>query len=121
MKMILFMAGLRCHGDLMADELRIEIRRYEKMDHDAVMTLAPRLAEGVAAWRDSVAVADAACGWVRDSVRRIEDDRTTVFVAEDAGAVVDTLLRYREEFGISYISVLEDHMKTFAEVIPLLR
>jgi hypothetical protein len=34
---------------------------------------------------------------------------------------VDTLLRYREEFGISYIGVLEDHMKTFAEVIPLLR
>jgi probable F420-dependent oxidoreductase len=35
--------------------------------------------------------------------------------------IADTLLRYREEFGISYISVLEAHMKTFAEVIPLLR
>jgi probable F420-dependent oxidoreductase len=35
--------------------------------------------------------------------------------------IADTLLRYREEFGISYVSVLEGHMKTFAEVIPLLR
>jgi probable F420-dependent oxidoreductase len=35
--------------------------------------------------------------------------------------IADTLLRYREEYGITYISVLEDHMRTFAEVIPLLR
>ena len=35
--------------------------------------------------------------------------------------IADTLLRYREEFGISYVSVLEDHMNAFAEVIPLLR
>ncbi|MDP9847027.1 GNAT family N-acetyltransferase [Streptosporangium lutulentum] len=72
----------------MADGLRIGIRRYEKTDHDAVMALAPRLAEGGAAWRDSVAVADAACGWVRDSVRRAEGDKAAVFVAEDADGVV---------------------------------
>ena len=36
-------------------------------------------------------------------------------------AIADTLLRYREEFGISYIGALQDHMRTFAEVIPLLR
>ena len=35
--------------------------------------------------------------------------------------IADTLLRYREECGISYISILQDHMRTFAEVIPLLR
>jgi probable F420-dependent oxidoreductase len=35
--------------------------------------------------------------------------------------IADTLLRYRDEFGISYVSVLEDHMRVFAEVIPLLR
>ena len=35
--------------------------------------------------------------------------------------IADTLLRYRDEFGISYVSVLEDHMRMFAEVIPLLR
>ncbi|MEV6904057.1 TIGR03621 family F420-dependent LLM class oxidoreductase [Amycolatopsis sp. NPDC051372] len=35
--------------------------------------------------------------------------------------IADRLLRYREEFGTSYISVLEPHMTTFAEVIKLLR
>lgn len=35
--------------------------------------------------------------------------------------IADILLRYRDEFGISYISVLEDHMRVFAKVIPLLR
>jgi hypothetical protein len=35
--------------------------------------------------------------------------------------IADTLLRYRAEFGISYVGVLEDHMRAFAEVIPLLR
>jgi probable F420-dependent oxidoreductase len=35
--------------------------------------------------------------------------------------IADTLLRYREEYGISYFSLLADHMKAFAEVIPLLR
>lgn len=35
--------------------------------------------------------------------------------------IADRLLRYREEFDISYLSVLEPHMATFAEVIKLLR
>jgi probable F420-dependent oxidoreductase len=35
--------------------------------------------------------------------------------------IADRLLRYREEFGISYISVLEPHMTAFAEVIKHLR
>jgi probable F420-dependent oxidoreductase len=38
-----------------------------------------------------------------------------------ARQIADTLLRYRDEWGISYIGVLQDHMKAFAEVIPLLR
>jgi hypothetical protein len=35
--------------------------------------------------------------------------------------IADTLLRYRAEFGISYISVLEAHMAEFAKVIALLK
>jgi probable F420-dependent oxidoreductase len=35
--------------------------------------------------------------------------------------IADALLRYRQEYAITYIGVLEDHMQTFAEVIPLLR
>jgi probable F420-dependent oxidoreductase len=37
------------------------------------------------------------------------------------GQIAETLLRYRDELGITYISVLEDHMRQFADVIPLLR
>ena len=37
------------------------------------------------------------------------------------GQIAETLLRYRAELGISYISVLDDHMRFFAEVIALLR
>jgi probable F420-dependent oxidoreductase len=35
--------------------------------------------------------------------------------------IADRLVRYREEFGLSYISVLEPHMAAFAEVIKHLR
>jgi len=35
--------------------------------------------------------------------------------------LADRLLRYREAFGISYVSVLEPHMAAFAEVISRLR
>jgi alkanesulfonate monooxygenase SsuD/methylene tetrahydromethanopterin reductase-like flavin-dependent oxidoreductase (luciferase family) len=35
--------------------------------------------------------------------------------------IADTLLRYREQFGISYVSVLEPHMAEFAKVIALLK
>ena len=35
--------------------------------------------------------------------------------------IADRLQRYREEYGISYISVLEPHMAAFAEVITHLR
>jgi len=38
-----------------------------------------------------------------------------------ARTIADRLLRYREQFGTSYISVLEPHMTAFAEVINHLR
>lgn len=37
------------------------------------------------------------------------------------GEIADRLRRYREEYGVSYISVLEPHMTTFADVIKELR
>jgi alkanesulfonate monooxygenase SsuD/methylene tetrahydromethanopterin reductase-like flavin-dependent oxidoreductase (luciferase family) len=36
-------------------------------------------------------------------------------------AIADRLRRYREEYGIGYVSVLEPHMTAFAEVIRELR
>jgi hypothetical protein len=35
--------------------------------------------------------------------------------------IAERLLRYRDQYGLSYISVLEPHMAAFAKVIPLLR
>jgi alkanesulfonate monooxygenase SsuD/methylene tetrahydromethanopterin reductase-like flavin-dependent oxidoreductase (luciferase family) len=35
--------------------------------------------------------------------------------------IADRLRRYREEYGIGYVSVLEPHMDAFAEVIKHLR
>jgi probable F420-dependent oxidoreductase len=42
-------------------------------------------------------------------------------LAGSPGEIADRLLRYREEFGTSYISVLEPHMAAFAQVIKHLR
>jgi hypothetical protein len=35
--------------------------------------------------------------------------------------VAETLLRYREEYGLTYFGVLEAHMTDFAKVIERLR
>jgi probable F420-dependent oxidoreductase len=35
--------------------------------------------------------------------------------------IAERLLRYREDYGVSYVSVLEDHADAFGEVIALLR
>jgi hypothetical protein len=37
------------------------------------------------------------------------------------GHVAETLLRYRENYGLTYFSVLEPHMTGFAKVIGRLR
>lgn len=66
------------------------IRPYRATtDREAVLALAPRLAEGVAPWRDSAAVADAVRGWVVEAVDAAPDSTDErVWVAEAAGAVV---------------------------------
>jgi probable F420-dependent oxidoreductase len=42
-------------------------------------------------------------------------------LAGSPAQIAERLLRYREEYGLSYISVLEPHLAVFAKVIPLLR
>ena len=54
----------------------------------------------------------------------LEDDQLVQVPGVLVGSpreVADRLLRYRETFGTSYISVLEPHMSAFAEVIKHLR
>ncbi|MEV6848921.1 TIGR03621 family F420-dependent LLM class oxidoreductase [Actinoplanes sp. NPDC051411] len=42
-------------------------------------------------------------------------------LAGSPAQIAERLLRYREQYGLSYISVLEPHMAAFAKVIALLR
>ncbi|TWD72494.1 ribosomal protein S18 acetylase RimI-like enzyme [Kribbella amoyensis] len=67
--------------------MRIEVRRFEQRDREAVLALAPRLAEGVAAWRRPAAVRAAVLGWVTDALTRAHDPGRFVFVAEVRGEV----------------------------------
>jgi len=66
----------------------VHIRLYRPVDSDAVMALAPRLAIGVAPWRNTSAVANAVQSWVRESLADHSNDQRPVFVAEEAGHVV---------------------------------
>jgi ribosomal protein S18 acetylase RimI-like enzyme len=66
----------------------VRIRRATDTDEGAVLALADRLCEGVAAWRDSEAVLQAVRGWVRSSLDTREDTGHAVLVAEVDGAVV---------------------------------
>jgi GNAT superfamily N-acetyltransferase len=52
------------------------------------MTMAERLQEGGAAWRDPEAVRLAVSGWVRESLEDLSDPDSGVFVAERDGEVV---------------------------------
>ncbi|MBG0823330.1 GNAT family N-acetyltransferase [Planomonospora sp. ID91781] len=68
-------------------QVSVVIRPYRDVDRDAVVALASRLAEGVAAWRDASVVADAVHGWVTDSLEPSSSDGHGVLVAIGDGSV----------------------------------
>ena len=63
------------------------VRRYRAADREQVLALAPRLTEGVAAWRDPEAVGRAARGWVTGSLDTAAEPGHAVFVAELGGRI----------------------------------
>jgi GNAT superfamily N-acetyltransferase len=67
-------------ADHVAGSAIMQVRPIERADHDAVLALASRLAEGVAPWRDPHAVASAVRGWVEGAVAEADDGTTAVFV-----------------------------------------
>lgn len=67
---------------------RPRIRRATISDRDTIEALAIRLQEGVAPWRDPIAVRRAVVGWVQSSMDQIGADDHAVFVAEVAASVV---------------------------------
>jgi ribosomal protein S18 acetylase RimI-like enzyme len=68
--------------------MRIEVRRFEQRDREAVLALAPRLAEGVAAWRRPEAVLSAVERWVLQAVAHAGEPGRFLFVAAVHGEVV---------------------------------
>lgn len=65
----------------MADQAPIRVRPYRPTDRKGVMALAPRLAEWIAAWRQSAAVLAAVQGGVRDSIDARDQPGHAVYVA----------------------------------------
>ncbi len=66
----------------------IHVRSYQPGDHAQVMTLAPRLAEWVAPWRDPAAVLTAVHGWIQDSIGALGQPGHAVYLAVDGEAIV---------------------------------
>jgi GNAT superfamily N-acetyltransferase len=66
----------------------VQVRPYQPTDRDAVQALAPRLTEGVAAWRDPERVRAAVAGWVSDAIEQPDSDTSMVLVASDGDEVV---------------------------------
>ena len=68
--------------------MSLTIRAAAGSDADAVRTLADRLREGVAPWRDAAAVTEAVRGWVESSLDAMDEPGHAVLVAESAGTIV---------------------------------
>ena len=64
------------------------IRAATGAEADAVRSLADRLREGVASWRDATAVTKAVRGWVESSLDAMDEPGHAVLVAESAGKIV---------------------------------
>lgn len=66
----------------------IVIRPVEVKDRAQVLTLAPRLVEGIAPWRDADAVLVAARDWLTGSMASaaVDVERAAVFVAVESAS-----------------------------------
>jgi GNAT superfamily N-acetyltransferase len=64
----------------------IRVRPYVSDDREFVLSLAPRLAIGIAPWRDPQKMIVTAQGWITESIEQ-HGIKTRVFVAEDEDRV----------------------------------
>lgn len=82
-----FNAGTTCQPCDMTEHQAVEIRPVQPGEHAQVLALAPRLAEGVAAWRDPQPVLRAVRGWVESSLDAASQPDHAVYVAIADGRV----------------------------------
>jgi ribosomal protein S18 acetylase RimI-like enzyme len=85
-----------------ADE-SIEVRPIQPGDHAGALALAPRLTEGVAAWREPEAVLRAVCGWVQSSVDAAGQPDRAVYVAIADGRVAGVVTVAEKEHFIGQV------------------
>ena len=71
----------------MTEHQTVDIRPVQPGDHAQVLALAPRLVEGVAAWRDPQAVRRTVRGWVESSLDTASQPGHAVYVAIADGRV----------------------------------
>jgi len=69
----------------------IRIRAAAEHDKPAVLQLAPRLAEGLASWRNRQAAIQAATQWLTDSLAAAARRDGTVLVAVDQASIVGVI------------------------------
>lgn len=74
----------------MSDET-VAIRPAQEQDRPGVLALAPRLAVGVAPWRDRTAAAATGSSWLEDSLATAGRGEGIVFVAVAAGKVAGVI------------------------------
>ena len=60
----------------------IRVRPYDSADREFILSLAPRLAIGIAPWRDPQKMIVTAQGWITESIEQ-DGTKSRVFVAED--------------------------------------
>jgi ribosomal protein S18 acetylase RimI-like enzyme len=72
----------------MPEDASVQIRPFETGDRDAVMAIAPRLTEGVAAWRDPVLLLRAVREWVQGAVDSAGKEDHAFYVAVAGDRVV---------------------------------
>ena len=110
-------ATLTATRTLLAAEARVQVLREAAGDRfDKVELNLFVAAVGESTEKVDLAITRQASG--------LGDDQLTQLPGALIGSpreIADRLPRYREEFGISYLSVREQHMAMFAKVIKLLR
>jgi GNAT superfamily N-acetyltransferase len=60
----------------------IHVRPYVSADREFILSLAPRLAIGIASWRDPQKMIVTARGWITESIEQ-HGKKSMVFIAED--------------------------------------
>lgn len=93
----------------------VHVRPFAASDRDAVLGLVPRLAIGIAPWRDPGAMLTATRGWVDGSIAEIGPNKAVLVAEDDHGRCVgflsighDTYFTGEPQAYIGELAVAED-------------